>query len=87
MFSEYPYSHVKGLSKIIISCIYRYSPTGLIYSDGKTGNAIHSTKLWNLTYNGDPHAFIRQAAEKYDPMHNLVSKVIPQIYNTFNHNL
>ena len=75
------------MSKIFISSIYRYSPTGLIYSDGKTGNDIHSTKICNLTYNGDPHAFLRQAAEKYDPMHNLVSKVIPQIYNTFNHNL
>ena len=75
------------MSKIFISSIYRYSPTGLIYSDGKTGNAIHSRKIWDLSYNGDPHAFIRQAAEKYDPMHNLVSKVIPQIYNTSTYKL
>ena len=80
MFSEYFGFYIqplKSLSKIIISFINRYSPTGLIYSNGKTGNTIYSTKVWNLTYNGDPHAFIRQAAEKYEPMHNLVSKVIP----------
>ena len=61
----------------MISFTNRYSPTGLIYSDANSGNAIYSTKIWNLTYNGDPHSFMRQAAEKYAPMHNLVYKVIP----------
>ena len=57
--------------------MYRYSPTGLFYSDGKTGNDDnYPTERRNLSYNGDPHTFIRQAAEQYEPMRNLVSKVI-----------
>ena len=57
--------------------MYRYSPTGLFYSDGATGNNDnYPTERWNLSYNGDPHTFIRQAAEQYEPMRNLVSKVI-----------